>query len=1110
MRIRTWSAALIAVALTATSCSENGILNPGKSAPGALRLEGFSGASVVISQVYGGGGNSGSNYKNDFIELHNRGTETVDLTGWSVQYASAAGTSFLVTPLTSRSIAPGQYMLVQEAAGTGGTTALPAPDFTGTIAMSATDAKVALVTNTKPLTCTSNAITCPDSVKATISDIVGYGSGNLFEGSKAAPTLSNTTAAARRDNGCQDTNDNGADFAFDPLPAPRVPAPRNSSTAPVPCGVVIVTGPLDHLVVTGGNTVGVGADITLTVELQDAANHKIDDAAATYDWSSADDATVHLVPTTGKTATLKGVKVGGPVKIAVSATSNAITKNAVPDPTITVTGGPTIIPTTTFVSEIHYDNAGGDVGEAIEIEGDAGSSIDGWRLVLYDGNGGNAYKDTTLAGTIPATCNARGVVVIRFPDTPTGTVQNGSPDGWALVTLQGVTEFRSYEGTFAAVGGPAAGLTSTAIEADESTAPPVGRSVQRAGNGVWFGPGLNTFGACNPPLPIGAQGSVTLTSGKTDLAFAMQTQFFAGGTNLTGQPVTAVVWSTSNPAIISVDQKGIVTGKGVGTAQLVATAPDGASGTVDVSIHIAPGPTGVIRLGHNTEFGEPKDADPSDDFLIRRAQYTVSYNPGRGGANWVSWNLDASHIGDNGRCPGTCYSADTALSNAGLKAYTTADWVSNVNNITGYDRGHMAPSADWTSSEADNNTTFFLTNFLPQRADLNQGPWEVLEEALRDSVKAGTREGYIIAGGIFTHGVGLGTLLDSGRVAIPDSTWKIAVFTPAGSGLNADGTLPANSTVMVVNMPNVQGIRGADWHTYLTTVAKIEQSTGYNFLALIAESVQCRVEQRNCAPVAHITGSNAINEGQSITLSAATSSDPDANDALSLAWTVNGVSAGTGQTLSPTFVQDGSYTVRLIVSDNHGAADTTSTTVNVANVAPAISALGSASLLPGETYSANGSFSDPGADPWSATVNYGEGAGFETLVLNNKSFVLAHTYVVAGTFTVTVRVSDDDATSSRTQVVTVFAPAQALQQASDMLRDLADRSGVSSGNVNSLNSKIDGAQAQLAKGNAGAAANQLQALLNELDAMVRSGRVTAADAAALKSLVSRAIQSISP
>src|SRR5450759_4684951 len=184
-----------------------------------------------------------------------------------------------------------------------------------------------------------------------------------------------------------------------------------------------------------------------------------------------------------------------------------------------------------------------------------------------------------------------------------------------------------------------------------------------------------------------------------------------------------------------------------------------------MTVYLAAGSTG-IRLGHNTEFGEPKDADLSDDFLIRRLQYTVSYNPRRGGANWVSWNLDASHIGDNGRCPGTCYSADTALTNAGITAYTTADWVTGNQ----YDRGHMAPSADWTSSEADNNTTFFLSNFLPQRHELNAGPWEALENALRDSVSVtnAPREAYIIAGGIFTNGVGLGTILNLGKIGIPD------------------------------------------------------------------------------------------------------------------------------------------------------------------------------------------------------------------------------------------------------------------------------------------------------------------------------------------------------
>jgi len=111
---------------------------------------------------------------------------------------------------------------------------------------------------------------------------------------------------------------------------------------------------------------------------------------------------------------------------------------------------------------------------------------------------------------------------------------------------------------------------------------------------------------------------------------------------------------------------------------------------------------------------------------------------------------------------------------------------------------------------------------------------------------------------------------------------------------------------------------------------------------------------------------------------------------------------------------------------------------------------------------------------------------------------------------VTVRVSDDDATSSRTQFVTVIAPAQALDQASAMVRDLARRSGLNSGNANSLSSKIDAAQEQLGNGNTNPAANQLQALLHELDAMIRSGRVTAADAAALRAMVTRVIQSISP
>jgi hypothetical protein len=189
------------------------------------RLDAQSAGSLVISQVYGGGGNSGATLTNDFIEIFNAGDAAVDLTGWSVQYASAAGTTWQVT-LLSGSVAAGQYYLVQEAQGAGGTTALPSPDATGTIAMSATSGKVALVSNATAL-----AGACPGGVV----DIIGYGTANCFE-TAAAAALTNTTAALRADAGCQDTNNNSADLAT------AAPAPRNTTSPLRLCGTTIDQG----------------------------------------------------------------------------------------------------------------------------------------------------------------------------------------------------------------------------------------------------------------------------------------------------------------------------------------------------------------------------------------------------------------------------------------------------------------------------------------------------------------------------------------------------------------------------------------------------------------------------------------------------------------------------------------------------------------------------------------------------------------------------------------------------------------------------------------------------------------------------------------------------
>jgi predicted extracellular nuclease len=159
---------------------------------------------VVVSEVYGGGGNSGATYTNDFIELSNPTAAAVPVDGWSVQYASAGGTSWQVTAL-SGSIAPGGHYLVEEGAGAGGTQALPKPDAAGKIAMGATAGKVALVTSSSPLSC---GTTCAGS--AGVRDFVGFGTANDFEGAAAAPAPSNTTSDARTG---ADTDQNRADFA---------------------------------------------------------------------------------------------------------------------------------------------------------------------------------------------------------------------------------------------------------------------------------------------------------------------------------------------------------------------------------------------------------------------------------------------------------------------------------------------------------------------------------------------------------------------------------------------------------------------------------------------------------------------------------------------------------------------------------------------------------------------------------------------------------------------------------------------------------------------------------------------------------------------------------
>lgn len=154
-----------------------------------------------------------------------------------------------------------------------------------------------------------------------------------------------------------------------------------------------------------------------------------------------------------------------------------------------------------FINEIHYDNSGTDSGEAIEIAGPAGTDLAGCSIVLYNGSGGATYNTTALSGVIPDQQGGFGTVAVNYP---TNGIQNGSPDGIALVgAADAVLQFLSYEGAFTAANGPASGLASSDIGVAESSGTAAGDSLQLTGSGAspgdftWAAAAPGTFGAPN-------------------------------------------------------------------------------------------------------------------------------------------------------------------------------------------------------------------------------------------------------------------------------------------------------------------------------------------------------------------------------------------------------------------------------------------------------------------------------------------------------------------------------------------------------------------------------------------------------------------------------------
>jgi endonuclease G, mitochondrial len=249
---------------------------------------------------------------------------------------------------------------------------------------------------------------------------------------------------------------------------------------------------------------------------------------------------------------------------------------------------------------------------------------------------------------------------------------------------------------------------------------------------------------------------------------------------------------------------------------------------------------GETKGNINLLMGNPSQATSSpgnsENYLIARPQYALSYSKNKGIPNWVAWELNASWLGDAHRVGK--FAPDQELP-AGWERVKPSDYTGS-----GFDRGHMTNSEDRSRSPEDNIPTFLMTNIIPQSPDNNRGVWVQLENYCRQLVRSG-KELFIVSGGYGQGGIGekgLKATVGQGKVVVPAITWKvILVLDKPNSGVA--GVNPTTRTIAVI-IPNKQGVKSDPWQQYLTSVKEVENLTGYKFFTSVPADIRAVINAK--------------------------------------------------------------------------------------------------------------------------------------------------------------------------------------------------------------------------------------------------------------------------